>query len=116
MEKQRKIAVEGLKRVSSICRKLLLCPVLLSAATGLAGSVAEPESSCQAEQVSEDLGRKEESWHRKKAQLNYPHPSSNCHCQLWPRTTPLVAAFMSHGGGVSLRVAFGFSMVTKASL
>lgn len=43
----------------------------------------------------QDFGRKEESWHRKKAQLKYPHPSSNFRGQ---RTTPLAATFMSWRG------------------
>lgn len=83
--KQWKIAVEGLKRVSRICRKLLHCPVAPSTATGKAGSVAERESSHQGER---NLGRKEESWHRERAQLNYPHPTSNFCCQLWPESSP----------------------------
>lgn len=42
-----------------------------------------------------DLGKKEGSCHRKKAQLNYPHPCSNFCCQLWPENHPLAARFMS---------------------
>lgn len=56
---------------------------------GLVGWAREQPSGRAGKQ---DFGRKEESWHSKKAQLKYPHPSNNF---CGPRTTPLAATFMS---------------------
>jgi len=104
--KARKTAAEGPERASSARRKLLF----LSGRPGRLHSWTGEQPPGRA--GGRDWGRKEESWHRKKAQLNHPHPSSSFCRQLWPRTTSQLP-HSRPARTVSLRVAFGFSPVTK---
>lgn len=101
--------------MSSTHRKLLRRPVLPSRARGELGSTAEPESSRRGEQVSEIWEGRGKAVTTKKAQLNYPHPSSNFCSQLRPENHPLAATFMSCEVGFPVS-SFWFPHGDKISL